>query len=186
MQLKAWQVAALCCAGTVIVLLLLGLWAGRGNTQVPSDQSTSNRVGLGIGDFAPEFKFVSTDGETIRSSDLRGRVIVLTSAAVWCPSCAVEALQLAAVYAKHRNDPVQFVTVDIDPRNSIEFINQFRKENITPWPYGQANEAAQLITDYRLNRFEITYVIDQDGIIRYHDTWITSFEELEQALKTLL
>lgn len=187
MQIKAWYLAVFCCLSTLIVFILLSLFASSRGTEKSSQPSAvSSQVGLDIGDTAPAFEFVSTEEETIRSADLMGKVVVMTSAAVWCPSCAAEAFQLAAVYAKHRNDPVTFITIDIDPRNSPEFIDQFRKDNVTPWSYGQALKAQPLINDYQLNRFEITYVIDQDGIIRYKDTWITNVDELEQVLNVLL
>lgn len=187
MQIKAWHFAVFCCLSTLVILVLLSVFASSGDAEKPTQQSTaSSQVGLDIGDSAPAFDFVSTEEETIRSAGLKGQVVVMTSAAVWCPSCEAEAFQLAAVYAKHRNDPVTFITIDIDPRNSTEFIDQFRKDNVTPWSYGQALETQPLINDYQLNRFEITYVIDQDGIIRYKDTWTTNVDELEQVLSLLL
>lgn len=187
MQVKAWHLAAICCLGISAVFILLSLFASGGRAEESSQPSAASlQVGLNDGDRAPEFEFVSTEAETIRSTDLKGRVVVMTSAAVWCSSCVAEAFQLAAVYAQHRDDPVTFITIDIDPHNSAEFIDQFRKDNVTPWSYGQALEAERLIDDYRLNRFEITYVIDQDGIIRYKDTSTTSMEELEQLLNRLL
>lgn len=187
MQIKIWHWAALCCLGTLIVLGLLSLFASSGGAEESSQPSAlSPQVGLEIADTAPEFSFTSTDGESIQSSDLRGKIIVLTSTAVWCSSCVAEALQHAAVYAAHRDDPIVFLTIDIDPRNSVEVIDQFRKDYVTPWSYGQSVSAKQLIDNYRLKRFEITYVIDQDGVIRYKDAQITSFYELEEALSSLL
>ena len=141
---------------------------------------------LDPGDPAPAFSFVSTDGQPVNSSDLRGKVVVLTSAGAWCPSCVVEALQFAAVYAQYKGRPVVFVTIDIDPRDTTDFINEFRKENVTPWPYAQATNAQQLIDDYDLAGFEITYVIDKEGIVRYKDPWITNADELEAAIRPLL
>lgn len=192
MQIKAWHLATLCCLSTFVVLFLLSFFASSRGSDRGSEGSsqkttvTSSHVGLDIGDTAPAFQFVSTEETMIRSASLKGDIIVMTSAAVWCPSCAAEAFQLAAVYAQHRDDPVTFITIDIDSRNSVELINQFRKDNITPWFYGQALAAEALIDDYRLNRFEITYVIDRDGIIRYKDTWTTSTVDLVDVLNQLL
>lgn len=187
MQIRTWYVTVFCCLGTLIILVLLSFFASSGDVKAQSQQSTASlQVGLDLGDRAPAFEFVSTDGETIRSVDLKGKVVVMTSAAVWCSSCAAEAFQLSAVYAKHRNDPVTFITIDIDPSNSVEFIDQFRKDNVSPWSYSQALDAEELIEDYRLNRFEITYVLDQDDIIRYKDTWTTSMDDLANVIHQLL
>jgi len=191
-------IAIACCAAIPLALVWFVSGPLRESTFVaPQSAAPKKDIGaiinevlreelLDPGDPAPAFSFVSTDGKTVNSNDLRGKVVVLTSAGAWCPSCVVEALQFAAVYAQYKDRPVEFITIDIDPRDSTEFINEFRKENVTPWHYAQAKNAQQLIDDYDLAGFEITYVIDKGGVIRYKDPFITNADELEKAIKPLL
>lgn len=189
MKTKHIIAAVICCALLPLALVFL-LSKQAPQKKVKDIGAIINEVLreelLDPGDPAPTFSFVSTDGQTVNSSDLRGKVVILTSAGAWCPSCAVEAMQLAAVYAQHKGVPIEFITIDIDSRDTTEFINEFRKENVTPWHYAQARNAQPLIDDYDLVRFEITYVIDKDGIIRYKDSFITNADELENTIRPLL
>ncbi len=175
-------IAIICCA--FAPLIIAALIAASRHAFTPANQKQA-AVGLEVGNQAPSFEFVSTDGTSVKSADLRGKVVVLVSAAAWCQSCAVEALKLARVYPKY-NERVAFLTVDIDPRDSAEVIDKFRSDNGTPWPYANAAAAANLIRDYRLNRLEMTYVIDQQGIMRFNDIRIMEPADLEGPLNTLL
>jgi peroxiredoxin len=50
---------------------------------------------VGAGDRVPEFKVATTDGTTIDSHSLEGRVTLITLWASWCPSCRKEFKRLA-------------------------------------------------------------------------------------------
>lgn len=170
---------------TIAVIALLGggflLLAGNGESG-----STQASVGTGIGNIAPDFTITTLEGNTVQNNELRGKVVVITSSAAWCPTCVMEAQQFAPVYKKYKDMPVVFITVDIDPSDSVEFIQQFKQDNDTPWDYADAQGGAGLIQGYRLNRFEITYIIDQSGIVRFKDRVITSSEKLDEAIASLL
>lgn len=50
------------------------------------------------------FSMVGDDGTLITSESLRGRVVVLSFWATWCPPCGEDLKELAALYRKHRGD----------------------------------------------------------------------------------
>ena len=50
---------------------------------------------VGAGDKVPEFRVATTDGATIESHSLEGRVTLITLWASWCPSCRKEFKRLA-------------------------------------------------------------------------------------------
>ena len=149
-------------------------------------QELSVKIGISIGDKAPDFKVTTIDNSEVSSQSLRGQVVVITSSAAWCNTCVIEAQQFSPVYKKYSDKPVTFLTIDIDPRNNKEAIQQFRVDNDTPWDYTYERGASQLISDYKLNRFEITYIIDGEGIIRFKDSAITSSEKLSEELEKVL
>ena len=80
---------------------------GRGGSQSASENSL---VGLKEGNVAPAFEVTTIDNTIVNSSDLRGRVVVITSSAVWCPTCVIEAQQFAPVYAQFKDNPITFLT----------------------------------------------------------------------------
>lgn len=180
MPRRTWLIAGSLGAGLLLVLLLPSARLAR-----PDSGGGTSSVGTDIGQTAPPFEVTTTDGATLRSRDLRGQIIVLTSAAAWCQTCALEAEQLASAYNQDAAREVTFLTVDIDPQDTPEAINAFRTRMQTPWAHASASSAAQLIRDFRLSRFEITYVIDARGIVRYHDASITEAAELVAVLGRL-
>ena len=173
-------ILAIAGGGVVLVLAILGFRPGRTQREVAPS------IGNAIGQRMPAIAVATTDGTTLRSDELRGQVVVLTSSAAWCQTCALEAAQLASVYRKYGERGTTFLTVDIDPRDTPEVINAFRTRMQTPWVYAPANGAEQLIRDFGLTRFEITYVIDAQGIVRYRDASITNAADLENTLWPLL
>ena len=177
----------------VLLVIALGIgWLvvsgsqGEGSPAGSPHQSEQLSVGLQEGDQAPAFSITTIDGETITSEMLRGQVVILTTSAAWCPTCVIEAQQFAPVYEKYQDEPVTFLTIDIDPNVTVDQIEQFRRDNGTPWAYTQAAGAAQWIQDYKIDRFEITYVIGQDGVIYFKDGEITSSANLDAAIGQLL
>lgn len=177
---RKWRIVGSLGAGLLLVMLLLASRLAR-----PESRGDPSSTGTDIGQAAPDFEVTTTDGAMLRSTDLRGQIVVLTSAAAWCQTCALEAQQLASAYSQDAARGVTFLTVDIDPQDTPPVIETFRTRMRTPWAYAPASGAAQLIRDFRLNRFEITYVIDARGIVRYHDASITDARRLTGVLSTL-
>lgn len=168
---------------SIIVLIGMGWFFVNPNNQT---NQTATVVGVNGGNKAPAFQITTIDNKTVSSNDVRGKVVVITSSAAWCPTCVMEAQQFAPAYKKFNGRSVIFLTIDIDPRDSKEFIRQFRKDNDTPWDYADAQGGAQIIENYKLNRFEITYVLDKDGVIRFKDGVITSTEKLTEIIEQLI
>jgi len=164
----------------ILVLVVGGAWF------VFSDRDDGQGVGTSVGDRAPEFSFTTLDNETISSQELQGKTVVITSSAAWCATCVAEAEEFAKAYLEFSDDDVFFLTVDIDPRNSDDDILEFQSNTNTPWAYANSNGGADVVDKLKLSRFEITYVIDGEGVILYKDSKITSAEELIEAINETL
>ncbi|MDE2078920.1 MAG: TlpA family protein disulfide reductase [Patescibacteria group bacterium] len=167
----------------IIVLAGIGLYAAFGNSGASSAQSTT---GTQIGDIAPAFSIKTIDGKTITSADLRGRVVVISSAAQWCPTCQEEAREFAPVYQKYKDKPVVFITIDIDPRDTDASIEAFKKTYQTPWAYADAAGGADVIQKYGMNRFEMTFIIDKNGKIAFNGDVLTRPDVLDNVIAGLL
>lgn len=172
--------------GALLVISIGVFFISSKKNQIVQENIQQNVVGLNIGNIAPAFTLKTIDGKQIVSDQLRGKVIVLTSSASWCSTCVYEAQEFSRVYGTIKDRGVVFLTIDIDPRSEILAIHQFREGTQTPWDYADAKGGADVIASYRLNRFEITYVIDTNGIIRYKDSSITPAETLTKILTPLL
>ena len=61
-----------------------------------------------------EFVLTTMDGKTIRSSDLRGKVVLIDCWATWCSPCMAKMPQLKQLYEKHHKDGLEIVGVCFD------------------------------------------------------------------------
>ena len=167
----------------IVFLVSVGLYFAVGNK---SETRTQTSVGTSIGNKSPDFSYTTLDGIKVDSAALHGKVVVITSSAAWCPTCIMEAQQFAPVYQKYKDGPVAFITVDIDPRDDKNFIKQFKQDNNTPWDYADAQGGADISQKFGFDRFEITYIIDKEGVIQFRDGVITSTDKLDAEIKKLI
>ena len=62
------------------------------NQPVKAQQVTPDAAGyiVKVGDMAPDFEMELTDGQKVKLSDLRGKVVMLQFTASWCGVCRKE------------------------------------------------------------------------------------------------
>lgn len=114
-----------------------------------------------IGDPIPEFSLTSFSGETFRSSDLKGQVVLLNFWASWCTACEDEAAFLENVWKEMKpGGKVLFLGVDwadTEPE-ALAYIQKF---GIT-YPSGPdlGTKISQL---FRITGVPETYIFDPAG-----------------------
>lgn len=114
-----------------------------------------------IGDPMPEFTLTSFSGETFRSSDLKGKVVLLNFWASWCKACEEEAVELENVWKEMQpGGNVLFLGVDWADTEP-EALAYLEKFGIT-YPNGPdlGTKVSQL---FRITGVPETYVFDLSG-----------------------
>lgn len=153
----------------------------------PSSDTNEFTIGTNVGDRAPNFRVEVIDGQEISLSDFRGeKALLITSTASWCPTCIVEADNISPVYAEY-SDFVEFLSVSVDPTDDRLKLESLSANTNSPWFYTEPNLSGvtDMIIDYKLTRFEITYVINKEGIIIFKDKSITTEKTLTEIMQSL-
>ncbi len=114
----------------------------------------------------PSFTLSALDGSTVRSSDLRGHVVVLAFWTTWCLPCHWELPELEPAYRHFQGNPeVVFWAVDMDwGGDTAEKAKKFlaRKKLILPGAFDSGGAARALGVD----SLPTVVLIDQEGRVR--------------------
>ncbi len=131
------------------------------------------------GEAAPEISFTDLDGNTLKLSDFRGRVVFLDFWATWCGPCKMEMPHLETLHQElGGKDGVVFLAASSeDPATIKAFLKK----------YGYTFKVVQVSAEDAAGKFKATsipsgFVIDQDGVIRAHLVGAQSEKQLRAAL----
>lgn len=133
---------------------------------------------------APDFELdLLEGGGSLRLSSLRGQVVVLNFWASWCSPCRLEAPDLQSAWQDYRDRGVQFLGVDeLDDRFAAQ---GFIRELAITYP-SVLDPSGSLADDYAFIGLPATYVIDEDGTIRYRFQGFLDGETLRSSLDEVL
>lgn len=116
---------------------------------------------LKVGDPAPDFELPTLEGGTMRLSQFKGKPVLLSIGASWCPDCRIEAPLLQELHETHP----ELVILLVDSKESTDVVQRFADEfSIThPILLDQSGDVQEL---YQVFAIPTELFIDADGIIR--------------------
>ena len=87
-----------------------------------------------VGDIAPEMELELTDGQKVKLSDLRGKVVMLQFTASWCGVCRKEMPFIESdIWQKHKANP-NFALYGIDRDEPVETVKAFAEKTGVTYP----------------------------------------------------
>ncbi len=112
---------------------------------------------------APSFSVTDLDGRTIRSEELRGKVVLVNFWATWCPPCRAEIPDLVKLQDQYR-DKLVILGISEDEVGP-EAVRQFATEQKMNYPIAMATpELRKVFTG--VAALPTTFVIDPEGRIQ--------------------
>lgn len=114
---------------------------------------------------APEYTLVTMDGDTIRSSDLVGKVVVVNFWATWCIPCRLEMPSMEALHQRHLGDDLVVLGLATDV-GSEQTIRDFLAERDITYPVGRATQAHRQAFG-GIPGIPTTFLIDRQGNLRH-------------------
>ena len=134
---------------------------------------------------APAFSFKKLDGTVVKSSEFRGRVVLVDLWATWCPACRRELPELDRLYKQYQgNASVSFWAVDVQKNGDTpEKARDFMRESGFTLPVAVTNESSlEGLGSLNLEGYPTVMIIDKSGRIRLVHSGYDGSERLRAEL----
>lgn len=98
--------------------------------EIPADYGYIVKIGQQM----PDIQFELTDGSKIRTSDLKGKIVMLQFTANWCSVCRKEMPHIESdIWQRHKNNS-DFALYGIDMDEPVATVKKFKDEMKITYP----------------------------------------------------
>jgi len=117
------------------------------------------------GFLAPDFTLKTLDDQSIKLSDLRGKVVLVNIWASWCLPCRAEMPAMENVYQEYKDRDFVVLAVNSTIQDSVTSAETFVEENQLSFPV-LLDEDGSTTRAYRVQSLPTSIFIGKDGMIR--------------------
>src|SRR5512133_1999527 len=110
----------------------------------------------------PNFKVVSTSGQSVSLENYRGYVLVIDFFATWCHPCRESISHLIDMNRKYGKQGLQVLGLSAD-EDGERLVKNFAIEQRITYPIALAGEST--LTDYGVRSVPVMYIIDKKGSV---------------------
>ena len=154
-------------AGLLMALVIVaGAWivGGRQGFQQLGFGGINSALLPKVGDVAPDFATVLSDGSVVRLSDFRGQPVWLNFWGSWCPPCRSEMPDMEAAYKELAPRGLVMLAVSLDEPPSAAF--DYAARNGATYLIATDPERRATGEGYPIVNFPTHILIDREGIVR--------------------
>jgi thiol-disulfide isomerase/thioredoxin len=137
---------------------------------------------LAPGSVAPEIIGKDLEGNRLKLSDYRGKVVMLEFWACWCPYCRKLIPYQREFVTKMKKRPFVLLGVNVDKRAEAASI---QRKNVTNWRSWQDGPNGPIRAKWQIKGYPTVFILDRKGTIRYAGS-AGNWEFYDQFIKSLL
>jgi len=170
--------------GSALVGLVVGLLLFRAPTSPGSGVLAASETAAPapvVGAPAPDFTLQTVDGENLRLSDLRGKVVAVNFWATWCAPCRLE---MPDLQERAERFPDRLAVIGVNFAETAEEVAAFRREVGVDFPL-LLDPEADVQRLYRVLGYPTTFFIDEEGTIRFQHIGLMSGGQLDEYLQQM-
>ncbi len=135
---------------------------------------------LKVGDTAPDFALKTLNGESVHLSDFKGKPVLLSFGATWCPDCRLGA---PLVQSAHQAHP-ELVVLWVDIKEEEVVVQRFADQVGITHPI-LLDESGSVSTQYQIFAIPTELFIDGEGVIRAKTVEEVTEQLLEEKLSLI-
>ena len=132
---------------------------------------------------APNFTLIDSKGASVRLSDYKGKVVLLSFWATWCLWCETEIPWYMEFQNKYKDKGLSVIGVSMD-EDGWRSVRPFLEEKKMTYTVVVGNEA--MASSYALDALPLTVLIDRDGRIAGSQAGIVDKDSFENEIRVLL
>lgn len=139
---------------------------------------TTAASGIKNGNRAPDFELTTLEGDKVKLSDFRGKVVFVNIWATWCPPCRAEMPEMVRYYKDHSSKNVEVLAVNLTDSDSEKEVKKFAQEYKLNFPV-LLDPDGKVGNTYKTVTIPTTFIIDKKGIIKQKHIGPMSYEMME-------
>jgi thiol-disulfide isomerase/thioredoxin len=133
---------------------------------------------------APDFTLKDLEGNTVKLSDFRGKVVVLDFWATWCPPCRKGIPEFVELQEEYGQDKLVVLGINMD-QGDLSVVPKFAEEYKIN--YAILYFTPQVAAAYGgITGIPTTFILDQEGYVRLGVKGYNPKENFKQVIDTLL
>ena len=133
---------------------------------------------------APKWELRDVEGQTVKSSDFAGKVVILNFWATWCGPCRLEIPEFVELQNEYGGNGLVVIGASLDEQGP-PVVKKFMTNFDVNYPVVMAND--RIVADYGgVHAIPTTFVIDRQGNLAAKRVGYTSKSVLEKTIKGLL
>ena len=137
-----------------------------------------------IGSVPPDISLPDVNGNIVKLSSLKGKVVLLDFWASWCGPCRRSNHEMVPVYNKYKDKGLEVYAISIDA-DELMWMNAIQKDKMT-WLNVNDKKGArgdELLNTWAVRFIPATFIIDRLGVLRAS---IADAGEAKKWIKKLL
>lgn len=149
------------------------------------DASAEGNTPSGSGAVVPEIALPNPDGDTIRLSSTRGKVVLLDFWAAWCAPCRRENPNLVAAYNKYKSKGFEIYQVSLD-KTKEAWMKGIEDDKLNQWIHVSDLKYwnASVVQQFGLESIPASLLLDREGRVIASNLRGEALEKkLEEVLK---
>ncbi len=143
----------------------------------------TNKGASSGGNVAADFTLQDLNGNNVRLSDYRGKVVLLEFWATWCPPCRASIPGIEKLYNDYKNKGLVVLAVSVD-EDGWDQVRSFISSNGISYTVLKGDNDVE--KNYQVRTIPMMLILDKDGRISKRYLGFGNEEDLDKDVKAIL